>query len=46
MKDGRARWDSIRRFQQTHVGRRPTKPSAVFKEDGDLAQGPSEVTTR
>ena len=46
VKDGRARWDSIRRLQQTHAGRRPTKPSAVFKEDGDLAQGPSEVATR
>ena len=46
VKDGRARWDSMRRLQQTHAGRRPTKPSAVFKEDGDLAQGPSEVATR
>ena len=46
VKDDRARWDSIRRLQQTHAGRRPTKPTAVFKEDGDLAQGPNEVATR
>ena len=46
VKDGCARWDSIRRLQQTHDGRRPTKPSAVFMEDRDLAQGPSEVATR
>ena len=46
VKDGRARWDSIRRIQQTHAGRRSTKPSAVFKEDRDLVQGSSEVATR
>ena len=46
MKDGRTRWDSIRRFQQVHAGRRPTRPSAVLKEDGCLTQGPEEVMER
>ena len=38
VKDGHARWDSIRRLQQAHAGRRPTKPSAVYKEDRDLVR--------
>ena len=46
MKDGRARWNSIRRLQQAHAGRRPTRPTAVVKEDGALTQGEKEVTTR
>ena len=43
--DDCARWDSIRRLQQIHAERRPTKLSAVFKENGDLVQGPSAVAT-
>ena len=46
VKDGRARWDSVRRLQQAHAGRRPTRPMAVMKEDGALTQGEEEVTTR
>ena len=45
VKDRRARWDSIRRLQQAHAGRRPTRPTAVVKEDGALTQGEKEVTT-
>ena len=46
VKDGRTRWDSIRKLQQAHAGRRPTRPSAVVKENGDLTQGREEVTAR
>ena len=46
VKDGRTRWVSIRKLQQAHAGRRPTRPSAVVKENGDLTQGREEVTAR
>ena len=46
VKDGRARWDCIRRLQQTHAGRRPTRPTAILKEDGVLTQGEKEVAAR
>ena len=46
VKDGRTRWNNIRRLQQAHAGRRPTRPSAVFKEDGALTQGAEQVTSR
>ena len=39
-KDGRIRWDSIRRLQRVDAGRRPIRPSVVQKEDGSLTQGP------
>ena len=42
-KDGRARWDSIRRLQRVHTGCRPIRPNAVRKEDGELTQGPEGV---
>ena len=45
-KDGRIRWDSIRRLQRVDAGRRPTRPSVVRKEDGSLTQGPEEVMKR
>ena len=45
-KDGRTRWECIKRLQQSHAGRRPARPSAVKKEDGELAQGPSDVMER
>ena len=46
VKDGHARWDSVRGLQQAHAERRPTRPTAVMKEDGALTQGEEEVTTR
>ena len=46
VKDERARWDSMMRLQQAHAGRRPTRPTAVVKEDGALTQREKEVTTR
>ena len=42
-KDGRTRWECIKRLQQSHDGRRPARPSAVKKENAELTQGPSEV---
>ena len=45
-KDGRIRWDSIRRLQRVEAGCRPTRPSVVRKEDGSLTQGPEEVMKR
>ena len=41
-KDGKMRWDCIRRLKQVHAGRRPVRPSAVRNEDGELTQGPTE----
>ena len=46
VKDGRTRWDSIRKLQHAHAGRRPLRSSAVLKEDGEMTQGPEEVMMR
>ena len=43
MKDGRDRWNYIHRLQRISAGRRPVRPTAVLKEDGELTQGPTEV---
>ena len=45
-KDGCTRWKSIRKLQLAHAGRRPTRPTAVMKENGSLTQGPEEVRAR
>ena len=45
-KDGQTRWICIRRLQQAYAGRKPTRPQAVMKDNGELTQGPSEVLTR
>ena len=45
-KDGRTRWVCIRRLQQAHAGRKPTRPQAVMKDNGELTQGPPEVLAR
>ena len=45
-KDGQARWRCIRRLQRAHTGRRPIRPSAIRKDNGELTQGPSEVLDR
>ena len=34
VKDGRMRWNCIRKLQLAHAGWRSIKPSAVMKEDG------------
>lgn len=46
VKDGKTRWECIRRLQQVYAGRRPTRPSAVRREDGELTQGPTEMLQR
>ena len=45
-KDGCTRWKSIRKLQLAHAGRRPTRPTAVMKENASLTQGPDEVRAR
>lgn len=45
-KDGRTRWNNIRRLQQVHAGRRPARPTVVRKEGGELTQGSEEVLQR
>ena len=40
VKDRKTLWESIRKLQQVHAGHRPSSPSAVRKEDGELTQGP------
>ena len=45
-KDDCTRWKSIRKLQLAHAGRRPTRPTAVMKENGRLTQGPEEVRAR
>lgn len=46
VKDGRTRWERIRRLQQAHAGRRSIKPSAVWKEDGTPTRGNEEAIKR
>ena len=46
VKDEKARWECIRRLQQTHARRRPITPSAVGKEDEELTQGQEEMLQR
>ena len=45
-KDGGTRWKSITKLQLAHAERRPTRPTAVMKENGSLTQGPDEVRAR
>ena len=45
-KDGRTRWNCIKKLQLTHAGRRPTKSCVVLKEDGVPTAGPEEVRSR
>ena len=45
-KDGRTRWKSIRKLQMAHSGRRPTRQTALLKENGELTASPEEVTAR
>jgi len=46
VKDGRTRWDCIRKLQRVHCGRRPVRPTAILKNDGQLTKGPEEVLER
>ena len=46
VKDGRTRWQSIRKLQMAHTGRRPSRTTAILKEDGELTKSPEEVRSR
>ena len=46
VKDGRTRWDCIHKLQRVHCGRRPVRPTAILKNDGQLTKGPEEVLER
>ena len=43
-KDGRTRWNSIRKLQMAHARRRPSRSTAILTEDGELS--PEEVRSR
>ena len=43
VKDGKVRWNNIHRLQQVYHGCRPDRPTAVFKNSGELTKGSSEV---
>ena len=45
-KDGRTRWNNIRKLQMTYAGQRPSRSTAVLKEDGELKKNPAEVRSR
>ena len=45
VKDGKTRCECIRRLQ-LYAGRKPIRPSAVRKENGELTQGPTEMLQR
>ena len=46
VKDGRTRRYCICKLQRVHGGRRPVRPTAVLKDDGQLTKGPEEVLDR
>jgi len=43
VKDGRTRWGCIHKLQRVHGGRRPVRPTAILKDDGQLTNVPEEV---
>ena len=45
-KDGKQRWTCIRQLQMTHAGRRPTRPTAMWKENGEVTRSPEKVKQR
>ena len=46
VKDGKTRWESIRKLQRAFGGRKSVRPSAVKKLNGELAEGEAEVLQR
>ena len=46
VKDCKVRWNNIHRLQRVYGGHRPVQPTAVFKDNGELTKGPSEVSDR
>ena len=45
-KDGRQRWTCLRQLQMMHTGQRPTRPAAIWKENGEFTRSPEEVKQR
>ena len=45
-KNGRTRWNSIRKLQMADVGQRPSRSTAILKENGELTKSPEEVRSR
>ena len=45
-EDGKQRWKSVRQLQMAFAGRRPTRPSAVLKVDGEVTKTPEETKQR
>ena len=45
-RDGKQRWKRVRELQLAFAGRKATRPTALFKEDGVEMQGPDEVKQR
>ena len=46
VKDGKTRWESIRKLQRAFGGCKSVRPSAVKKLNGELTEGESEVLQR
>ena len=44
--DDKQRWTCIRQLQMMHAGRRPTRPTAMWKENGEVTRSPEEVKQR
>ena len=42
-KDGKQRWKGFRQLQVFFLGRRPCRPTALLKENGNLTRRPIEV---
>ena len=42
-KNEKRQWESIRKLQLAHAGRRPARPTKLCKMDGSLTSGPEEV---
>ena len=42
-KDGKQRWNNIKKLQMAHRGRKPTRPARLCKRDGGMTSGPDEV---
>jgi len=46
VKNGKVRWNNIHSLQRIYGGCRPVQPTAVFKDNGEVTKGPSEVSDR
>ena len=42
-KDGHQRWTCVRQLQMAHQGRRPCRPTALVRDNGEMTTSPEEV---